>query len=136
MATLDALKNMGNIRQAAAPASPLLTAIVASAGPLIVSEDVFNLNAKGVEVNMNLTALTAGTIQVSIQGKDEQTGLYYTILASAAVAAPGVTNLIVYPGIAVVANASASRPMPPVWRIRVDIAGGNATATFTVNSLL
>ena len=49
-------------------------------------------NSRGITVGINVTAVT-GSIVVTIQGKDPASGTYYTLLASAAIAAPAFSTL-------------------------------------------
>lgn len=81
--------------------------------------DQTNVGARGVKVFVNITAIGTGSITVQIQGKDPASGVYYNLLASAALIANGFTVLEVYPGIAAVANLAANLSLPRVWRINV-----------------
>lgn len=87
---------------------------------------------RGLIVGVNITALagTSPTLTVTIQGKDPTSGTYYTVLASAALAATGFTELIVYPGATASSNVAVSRPLPSQWRI-ITAIGGSATPTVT-----
>lgn len=81
--------------------------------------DFTNLTARGVVVVINTTVFTAGTYTYTIQGKDPASGNYYTILASAAIAATGTVVLRVYPGLTAAANTVASDVLPKTWRILI-----------------
>lgn len=92
--------------------------------------DLVNPAARGVRVVLDITAITAGSIVVTIQGKDTASGKYYDILASAAKTTTGTTVLTVYPsGIAAVANVTAVDSLPQDWRIKTTISTGPVTAT-------
>lgn len=81
-----------------------------------------NRHHRGVRVHFNCT-LDPGTAAVvaTVQGKDTITGEYYTLLASASIAATGDTYLLVYPGAAVTSNVSVNQPLPPYWRVLVTV---------------
>jgi hypothetical protein len=94
--------------------------------------DQTNYNARGIQVVIDVTAVTATpAITVTIQGKDAASGKYYTILASTAIATVTTTVLRVYPGGVVAANASANDVIPRTFAI--DCVHGDAdSATYTV----
>lgn len=83
------------------------------------SADQINHSACGVRVAVNITVWTAGSLTVQVQEKDPVSGTYRTILSSAALAATGLTVLVVYPGVTVTANLAASEPLPRTWRVNV-----------------
>lgn len=67
---------------------------------------------------INVTAVTdTPSVVFTVEGKDPVSGVYTTILASAAVTGTGMTVLCVYPGCAAVANAMADAPLPRTWRV-------------------
>lgn len=88
------------------------------------SSDLTNYNGKGLHLVIDITAFTAGSITVTIQGKDALSGKYYTILASAALAAVATTVLRVHPGLTAAGNLVANDVIPRTWR--VDVAVGSA----------
>lgn len=92
--------------------------------------------ALGLLVLVNITAITGvgPTLTVLIEGQDEVSGAYYTILSSAALSATGLTALRVYPGIAAAANLSASDVIPLKWRVRTVIGGTTPAVTATVSA--
>jgi hypothetical protein len=95
------------------------------------SADLTNVNHKGVQIGVNISALSASTtVQVTVQGKDAASGVYYTLLQSAAIAATGFTLLTVYPGGPTTTNVAANQVLPRTWRVSVVVAGsGTASAT-------
>jgi hypothetical protein len=114
-----------------------LAALVAAAAGA-QSADQVNLNGRGVKVVIDITALagTTPTLTVTIQGKDPVSGKYFTILASAALAAVATTVLTVYPGLVAAANVAANDVLPRDWRISYAIggsAGQAVTATITAS---
>lgn len=97
----------------------------------LTSGDQRNPAHRGIKVYINvLNIATAGTLTVTIQGKDPISGVYYTLLVSTAIAVTGFTVLTVYPGVAVSANVSASDVLPATFRIQA-VVGGTVTGTFT-----
>lgn len=113
----------------------LINHVAASAGA--ASADQLNVNSRGVQVGVNITAGTgtSPTLQVIIEGKDAASGTYYTLLASAAIAAtPGFTLLSLYPSLTAVANSVANQVLPRVWRVRTVIGGATPAVTATVGA--
>lgn len=97
------------------------------------SADQTNYNGRGLHVVIDVTAWTAGSITVTIQGKDSVSGKYYTILASAALAAVGTTILRVYPGLTASANAAANDILPRTWRVSVAV-GTADSITYSIGA--
>lgn len=98
--------------------------------------DQTNINGRGVQVGVNITALTgtAPTLTITIQGKDAASGVYYNLLQSAAITATGFTLLTLYPGAAATANVSAPQVLPATWRVIAAIAGTTPAVTATVGA--
>jgi hypothetical protein len=92
----------------------------------------------GLQVGINITAITGAgaSLTVVVEGRDEASGVYFTLLSSAALTATGFTLLTVYPGIAVAANVSASQVLPKTWRVRCVIAGTTPAVTATIGASL
>jgi len=91
------------------------------------SDDMRNARHKGVRVHINVTAADATpSVVFKIQGKDNLTGDYFDMLASAAVTATGDTYLRVSPGIAVTANQTANEQLPSWWRVVATHADADA----------
>lgn len=116
--------------------NPLL--ILTAAGAGAPSQDFDGSTHRGILVYINITALagTAPTLTVTIQGKDDISGTYYTILASAAINATGFTVLKVFPSAPATANVSANDTLPKTFRINTTIggsAGQAVTATIAAN---
>lgn len=89
-------------------------------------------NARGVRIFVNTTAAGASPSTVfTIQVKDTKTGVFYDLLASAAVTGTGTLLLEVYPGFT---NATNVRFNSHAGRgIRVTATHGNATShTYSV----
>ena len=117
-------------------ANSSLTVLSAQGTGTVNSTDQLNVNGRGIIVVINITAITAGSLTVTIQGKDIVSGVYYTLLASAALAATGTTVLTVYPGMTASANAAANSPLPRTWRISSVVATGPVTATVGASVIL
>lgn len=112
----------------------LLLSETAAASGTYTSDDQTNTGARGVKVYLNISAIGASvTVTVTIQGKDPVSGSYYTILASAAKSATGLTVLTVYPGLTASANVVASDVLPRTWNVIAVVADTTGTPTFTVS---
>jgi hypothetical protein len=98
------------------------------------SADFTNYNGRGLHVVIDATAASATpSVVATIQGKDELSGKYYTILASAAITGISTTILKVYPGITAAANLSVSDILPRTWR--VSVAHGDADSiTYSIGA--
>lgn len=80
--------------------------------------DQSNNDYRGVHVIIDVTADPASaSVVATIQGKDELSGTYYTILTSAAIAAVGTTVLRVFPGATAATNVTANDVLPSTWRV-------------------
>jgi hypothetical protein len=84
----------------------------------VATADQSNPECRGVVVIINVTADPASaSVVATIQGKDELSGVYYTILTSAAIAAVGTTVLRVFPGATAATNVTANDVLPSTWRV-------------------
>lgn len=93
------------------------------------SADQKNRDAKGLHVIIDMTAVPGvDTVTFTIQGKDPLSGKYYTLLASAAIAAVSTVVLKVYPSLTAAANLVASDVLPTDWRV---LATHSAATNFT-----
>jgi len=82
------------------------------------SADQTNTNSRGCILVCNVSAIAAGTIAVSIQGKDPVSGIYYTLFTGAAVATAITTMYQVYPG-STPSTSAYNGPLPTIWRVMV-----------------
>lgn len=100
--------------------------------------DKVNLNARGLKLVIDITAITGTTptLTVTIQGKDPVSGKYFTILASAALNAAATTVLTVYPGLTAAANVTANDVLPRDWRVIYAIGGTTPAVTATIAASL
>ena len=82
--------------------------------------------AKGLRVWVKVTVdPAAAAVTFTIQGKTQQ-GDYYTLLASAALAAVATTTLVIHPDIAASANVNALNVLPHTWRVAVTVADADS----------
>lgn len=103
----------------------------------VIGADQKNDVHRGILVAVDVTAVpgVAPSLVVTIEGKDRESGKYFTLLTSAAITAVGTVLLRVYPGLTPVANLTASDLLPTFWR--VSVAAGNAnSATYSVGATL
>lgn len=100
------------------------------------SGDLDNGQHRGLHLTINVTAITSTpSVVFTIQGKDEISGSYYTILASAAITGTGTTVLRVYPGLTASANTVANDVLPKTWRVLATHADGDSI-TYSVGACL
>ena len=102
---------------------------------IYVSDPIQNFNARGVDLFLNTTSTTAGTVTVKIQKRDPSSGTWHdlTSATTGAVADPADAILTVYPGIAETANVSVSDHLGLTWRRHVTVA--TAAVTFSVGAV-
>ena len=113
----------------------IVTLTAASAGTTGASLDASM--GRGVIVFVNISAISGTTpsLTVTIKGLDSN-GNAYTILASSALTATGLTVLKVYPALTAAANAVANDILPVNWRIDTAIAGTTPSVTATISANL
>lgn len=111
--------------------------VLASAARTIATNgpDMTNYNARGLHLIIDVTAFTAGSITITIQGKDPVSGKYYTILTSAALAAVATTVLRVYPDATIAANVSINDILPRTWRAIVAVSTADSV-TYSIGANL
>jgi hypothetical protein len=105
--------------------------LTAQAAGTVATGNLDTQQAKGCILLINVTAVT-GSLTVSLKGVDPTSGASYTVLASAAISATGLTVLRVYPGLTASANATANDVLPNTCVISSVVATGPATATVTM----
>lgn len=93
--------------------------------------DTANYNARGIHVVLDMTVVGTGSVTLTLEGKDEVSGKYYTVLSGAAVTTNSTNVYKVYPGLTAAANAVASDVLPRTFRISVTANNANA-ATYSV----
>lgn len=100
------------------------------------SPDLQNPYGRGVKVYINMVSAGTGSVTFTIAAKDPGSGQYVPLLSSAAIVASGLTTLTVYPGIAAVANVSASDVLPRTWRVQAVANNANPTSYFVGASVI
>lgn len=125
-ATMD--RQRGNVD------STLVTLSAASASGN--SADQVNVNGRGVQLVIDVTAITGTTpsITVTIQGKDAASGKYYTLLQSAAISTVSTNLLTIYPGGLNAANVASPTVLPRTFRVLYSIAGTTPAITATIGA--
>lgn len=115
-----------------------LLTLMAQAAGTVNGLDQVNVNGRGVQVGVNITALTgtSPSVTVMIQGKDAASGVYYNLLQSAVLTATGFTLLTLYPGAPSTANVSSPQVLPATWRVVATVAGTTPATTATVGASL
>lgn len=89
-----------------------------------------------VDVVVDVTAIVdTPSLTVTIQGKDELSGKYYTLLVSAAITTVSTNIYRIGPGLTAAANAVANFAVPKTWRVSVAVADADS-ATYSVGYCL
>lgn len=100
------------------------------------SGDLSNGQHRGLHLVIDATAASATpSVVFTIQGKDETSGQYYTILASAAITGVSTTVLRVYPGLTAASNTVANDALPKTWRVLATHADADSI-TYSVGACL
>ena len=74
---------------------------------------------RGVKIFINVTdSADSPSVVFTVAQKDPISGVYSTLLASAAITGAGHTVLTIYPGVTAAANVAASAPLPKTWRVQ------------------
>lgn len=131
--SFDPVKERLRVEEGPFDVGALITA--SSATTTQTSADQTNTSARGIKVVLNTTAIGTGSVTVVIQGKDQASGQYYTILSGAAVTTNTTNVYTVYPGVTATANVAANDVLPATWRVQVTANNANA-ATYTVGASL
>ena len=86
------------------------------------SRDLDNAEALGVHLVLSIVAsgVAGSNVSFYIEGKDEVSDTYYTLLQSAVLTLNGTTVVKVYPGLTAATNLVASDHLPRIWRVRAD----------------
>jgi hypothetical protein len=114
---------------------PLLTLAAQGLGT-VNGANMSNTDGWGVTVVVDITAIsgTTPTLTVVIEGLDEASGKWYTLLSSAALNAVATTVLRVFPAGTAAANSIANLPLPMQWRVHATVAGTTPAVTATVGA--
>lgn len=109
----------------------ILTSAARTSSPSATDQTMFGGIA--VIVYVNITVLTAtGTLQTVIEGKDPVSGVYFTLLQSAAETTTGLKIYRVDPRLTDSAGLIAATTMPRIFRIR-NVHGNAVSITYSVS---
>lgn len=98
--------------------------------------DILLSGGKYLQLILDLTVVGgAGTVTATIQGFDPASGKFYSILASAALAAVATTVIRVGPSLTTAANTVANDFMPLTWSLQLVVAGNAVTFTVGANQM-
>lgn len=96
--------------------------------------DIRNWTGRGAHITIDTTAAgTSPSTTFTVQGKDNTSGVYYTILASAAITGTGTVVLRIYPGLTASANTVANDILPDTWRV-IATHGNSTSHTYSVGA--
>lgn len=95
------------------------------------SADQVNYNGRGIHVVVDTTVIGTGSITLTINGKDNISGKYYTLLSGAAIVTNTTNVYKVFPGAPATSNVSVNDMIPRLFQIVVTANNANA-ATYTV----
>jgi hypothetical protein len=110
-----------------------ITALVSAARTAATdTADLTNYNSRGIVIAVDITAWAAGSLTITVQEKSTLSGIYNTILTSAALGAVGTTFLTIYPGVTVAANVAVSAPLPRIFKVHVAV-GGAQSITYSID---
>lgn len=114
----------------------ILTLTAQAAGTVNGATQGPNMDGCGVAVVVDVTAITGTgpSVTVTIQGLDQASGKWRTLLASAAISTVSTTTLYVFPGSTVTANAAANAFLPVEWRVIAVVAGTTPAVTATIGA--
>ena len=102
---------------------------------IYVSPEIHNFSARGVDVFVNTTSTTTGTVIVKLQKKDPVSGTWFDMAGATTttIADPADEYFTVYPGIGETANVSISDNLGIIWRVHATVA--TAAVTFSVGAV-
>ena len=103
------------------------------------SKDFDNIMGQtGAIFVLDVTAISASNVSLSVQVKDPASGKYITIATTATLAAPGTKSLLIYPNTPTTGTGfdqSVPAPLPKTFRVVVNHAAA-LTATYSVGAIL
>lgn len=112
--------------------------VLASAARTIAtnSADIVNYNGRFLRVDIDITAIAGSpSLTFTVKAKDALSGVYSTILASAALVGTGHTVLLIGPGLTPAANLVANAPLPRTFRVEVAV-GSADSVTYSIGAVL
>lgn len=93
----------------------------------VSSSNQTNLDYRGVHIHIKTTAASATpSVVPTVEGYDETSGSWYTLLTGAAITGTGSVTLKVYPGITASANVAVSDVLPRTWRLTMTHADADS----------
>lgn len=95
------------------------------------SADLYNADARGVTVWLDVTAGSTLLLTLTIEGKDPASGKYVVLLSGASVTGVSTNMYTVHPAITETANIDAAVCVPFTWRVKVTHNNANS-ATYSV----
>jgi hypothetical protein len=104
--------------------------LASRAAGTVNSGDIDTTGCNNLNVYTKVTVPNGGSIVVTIQGKDVNSGDYYTILSGTSISTATNQRLKVGPTIAASANAIAQDYLPKT--IRISVVVSTAAVTFSV----
>lgn len=110
--------------------------ILASGSRTVQTDSAYFVNReahRGVRVWLNMSSLNAVTplLTINVQIKDQTSGNYVTLLASAVISTVSNNFVEVYPGGLATANVLASNHIGTGFRVRITVGDADA-ATYSV----
>lgn len=112
----------------------LLVTLTAQAAGTTVYGPFYNPKA-ALRLAVNVSAITAGSLTVTILGFDQSSGATWTVLASTALAATGLVLLSVGPFITAAANVTAQSCAPVWYEVQCAVVTGPVTATIGAHGI-
>lgn len=124
------------VTAAATGSNPFVTSLsgyAIKAGAPVGSGDVLYSAGKYLTLVIVITAIGTGTLTVTVGGCDAASNTFYSILASAALAANATTILRVGPTYTAAANLVANDIIPLTWNVQV-VVGGTSGVTASIGA--
>lgn len=95
------------------------------------SADQINYNGRGLHIVVDVTVVGTGSITLTVNGKDNISGKYYTLLSGAAIVTNSTNVYKIFPGAPATANVSVNDMIPRLFQVVVTANNANAV-TYTV----
>lgn len=126
--TINVALRASDVQQVLAPTRQNITIAATAARTLaFTGDDIPTGGASAFILDFDETAHASSPSNTpTIQGKDPVSGVYYTLLAGAAITTEGHTTMAVGRGLPVTSNVSANAPLPAVIRVVVAVANANS----------
>ena len=96
--------------------------------------DITDGGYRGAIITVNVGNVSAGSLVVTVEGKDRVSAKYYTIIASAPFLSAATRQLRIYPGLTASTNLTVSDLLPETWRVTTTAASG--TADYSIGASL